>query len=100
MEGGSGRRKFDSEFKREAVRQVVEGGRPVAEVARSLGIHEMLLHKWKRQYSEAPENSFPGMGRLKPQEEEIRRLRRELEDVKQDREILKKALAIFSKHRV
>ena len=99
MEGGSGRRKFDSEFKREAVRQVVEGGRPVAEVARSLGIHEMLLHKWKRQYSEDPGGCFPGRGHLKPQEEEIRRLKRELENAKQDREILKKALAIFSKHR-
>lgn len=99
MEGGRGRRKFDSEFKKEAVRQVVEGGRSVADVARSLGIHEILLHKWKRQYSEDPENSFPEKGRLKPQEEEIRRLKRELEDVKQDREILKKTLAIFSKHR-
>ena len=99
MEGGSGRRKFDSEFKKEAVRQVVEGGRPVVDVARGLGIHEMLLHKWKRQYSEDPGDCFPGKGHLKPQEEEIRRLKRELEDAKQDREILKKALAIFSKHR-
>ena len=77
----------------------VVDGRPVAEVARSFGIHEMLLHKWKRQYSEDPGDCFPGKGHLKPQEEEIRRLKRELEDVKQDREILKKALAIFSKHR-
>ena len=99
MDGGSGRRKFDSEFKREAVRQVVEGGRSVAEVARSLGIHEMLLHKWKRQLNEDSEGAFPGKGRLKPQEEELRRLQRENASLKEDRGILKKALAIFSKHR-
>lgn len=99
MEGGSGRRKFDSEFKREAVRQVVEGGRPVAEVARGLGIHEMLLHKWKRQYSEDPGGSFPGKGHLKPQEEELRRLQRENTTLRQERDILKKVVAIFSKHR-
>ncbi|MBI5902046.1 MAG: IS3 family transposase [Deltaproteobacteria bacterium] len=91
MEGGIGRRKFDSEFKREAVRQVVEGGRSVAEVARSLGIHEMLLHKWKRQLNEDSEGAFPGKGRLKPQDEELRRLQRENTSLKEDREILKKA---------
>lgn len=98
MEGGSGRRKFDREFKKEAVRQVVEGGRPVAEVARSLGIHEMLLHKWKKQFTEDSEGGFPGKGRLKPQEEELRRLQRKNASLKEDREILKKVLAIFSKH--
>ena len=89
MEGGSGRRKFDSEFKREAVRQVVDGGRSVAEVARSLGIHEMLLHKWKKQLKEDSEGALPGRGRLKPQEGELRRLQRENASLEEDREILK-----------
>ena len=99
MDGRSNRRKFDRDFKQEAVRQVVEGGRPVAEVARSLGIHEMLLHKWKRKLQEDSEGAFPGKGHLKPEEEELRRLQRENASLKEDREILKKALAIFSKHR-
>jgi transposase len=98
MEEGSGRRKYDKQFKEEAVRLVTEGGRQVTEVARSLGIHENMLHTWKRKHREDPSGSFPGKGHLEPQEEELRRLQRENAALKEDREILKKALAIFSKH--
>ena len=96
MNGGR-RRRFDKEFKLEAVKLVVEEGRTVAEVSRNLGIHANLLHNWKRKYLEDEEQAFSGKGRLKPQDEELRRLKRELSDVKQERDILKKALAIFSK---
>ncbi len=96
MSGGR-RRRFDKGFKLEAVKLVVEEGRSVAEVSRNLGIHGNLLHNWKRQYGEDEEQAFPGKGRLKPQDEELRLLRKELKDVKQERDILKKALAIFSK---
>jgi transposase len=98
MEEGSGRRKYDKQFKEEAIRLVTEGGRQVTEVARSLGIHENMLHTWKRKHQEDPSGSFPGKGHLKPQEEELRRLQRENAALKEDWEILKKALAIFSKH--
>lgn len=98
MEEGSGRRKHDKQFKEEAVRLVTEGGRQVTEVARSLGIHENLLRTWKRKHKEDPAGSFPGKGHMKPQDEELRRLQRENANLKEDREILKKALAIFSKH--
>jgi len=91
-------RKYDRQFKEEAVRLVTEGGRQVTEVARSLGIHENLLHTWKREYKEDPTGSFPGKGHLKPQEEELRKLQKENTNLKEEREILKKALAIFSKH--
>ena len=91
------RRKFDREFKSEAVRLVIEEGRPIATVARNLGIHQNLLHKWKKQYEEDPQYAFPGKGRLKEPDEEMRRLKKELADVKEERDILKKALAIFSK---
>jgi transposase len=77
---------------------VTESGRTVADVARSLGVHENQLHKWKRQYREDPAGSFPGKGKVKPQEEELRRLQKENAELKMEREILKKALAIFSKH--
>ena len=77
QDSSSGRRKFDQEFKQEAVKLVVEGKRTVADVARSLGVHENLLHKWKRQYEEDPQGSFPGKGRIKPQDEELKRLQRE-----------------------
>ncbi len=92
------RRKFDSEFKQDAVRLVIDGGRTVAEVARGLGIHENLLWKWKREYLNNGAHAFPGKGRLKPEDEELRRLKRELVDTREERDILKKALAVFSRH--
>jgi len=92
------RRKYDREFKLEAVRLVTQGGRPVVEVARDLGVHENLLYNWRQKYLDDTVHAFPGKGHLKPADEEMRRLKKELTDVKEEREILKKALAIFSKH--
>ena len=97
MQEKKANRKYDKQFKEEAVRLVTEGGRKVTEVARSLGIHENLLRTWKRKLREDPTGSFPGKGYVKPQDEELRRLQKENASLKEDREILKKALAIFSK---
>ena len=58
------RRRFDKDFKLEAVRLVAEEGRSVAEVSRGLGIHENLLHVWKKRYKENMSYPFPGTGRL------------------------------------
>jgi len=93
------KRKYDKEFKEDAVKIVLEGDRPVREVARDLGIHENMLHRWRREYLDDKGESFPGKGHLKPKDEELLRLRRRLQDVEEERDILKKALAIFSKHR-
>ena len=98
MQENKGHRKHDRQFKEEAVKLVTEGGRKVTDVARSLGIHENLLRTWKRKHGEDPAGSFPGKGHLKPQDEELFRLQKENANHKEDREILKKALAIFSKH--
>jgi len=92
-----GRRKFDREFKEDAIRLIVDGGRPVREVARDLGIHENMLHRWKQEYLQDKEHSFPGKGHMKPHEEELFKLKRRIADLEEDRAILKKALAIFSK---
>jgi len=91
-------RKYDKQFKEEAVRLITEGGRKVTEAARSLGIHENLLRTWRRKHTEDPAGSFPGKGHLNPHDEEFRKLQKENANLKEDREILKKALAIFSKH--
>ena len=91
-------KKYDRQFKIDAVSMVVNGERIVASVARDLGIDPNLLYRWKQELSNEQSEAFPGKGRLGPQEEELRRLRRELEQAKEDREILKKALAFFSKH--
>ena len=98
MEAERSRKKFDRQFKIDAVSMVINGGRSVKEVAHDLGIETNVLYRWKRELSLEKSEAFPGKGRLGPQEEELRRLRRELEQVKEDREILKKALGFFSKH--
>ena len=94
---GGKRRRYDRQFKIEAVRLVTQRGKRAAEAARDLGVHVNLIYNWKKELAEDPDFAFPGHGKLKPADDELRRLKRELEDVKEERDILKKALAIFSK---
>ena len=91
------RRSFSREFKLEAVGLMTEGGLSIAQASRDLGIRESVLGRWKKQFEEAPLESFPGKGRLRPQDEELSRLRRENEILRQERDILKKAVGIFSR---
>lgn len=96
-EGKKQRRKYDKEFKIQAVKLLLESGKTVEEVAADLGIYHGNLSRWKREYRRDAEGAFPGMGKMKPEDEELRRLKRENEGLRQEREILKKALAIFSR---
>lgn len=94
MAGEDGKRKrFDRDFKVSAVKMVTEGGHRAAEVARSLGIHENQIYNWKRKFSDQGEKAFPGKGHLT----ELAALRRKLKDAEMERDILKKAVGIFSK---
>jgi len=87
------RRKFTNEFKLEAVRMAEKGELPVAQVARDLGLGETVLRRWMALYGKRPDG-----GRLTPEEhEELIRLRREVRRVTEERDILKKAVSIFSK---
>ena len=88
------RKQYSAEFKREAVRLVTEKGLSVAQAARDLGLNENLLGRWKKQLEANGERAFPGQGQ--PQDEELARLRREVEVLRQERDILKKAVGIFS----
>jgi transposase len=90
------RRTYDLEFKKEAVRLVLEEGYSAAEVERNLGIGHNIVYRWVREITEDAEHAFPGKGRLKPPDEQIRALERELARVKRERDILKKAVTIFS----
>jgi len=90
------RRQFDRAFKIEAVRLVVEEGRTAASVARDLGIAENLLYRWKQQFSNQQEAAFVGTGNLTPEQAELRRLQREVVDLHEERDILKKAISVFS----
>ena len=94
MEGKERKHKhFDKDFKLSAVRMVTEGGHKASEVARSLDIHPNMLYNWKRKYADNGEKAFPGKGHLT----EIAALRRKLKEVEMERDILKKAVGIFSK---
>ena len=88
---------FSREFKLEAVRLVVERGVSVAQAAKDLGVHENVLGKWVRQFRADAEQSFPGRGKMRPDDAEIARLRRELAKTKAERDILKKAIASFAR---
>lgn len=90
-------RHFSREFKRDAVQLVTEKGMPVGKVARELDIHPNLLHLWRRRFLAKGDKAFIGKGCVRPEEAGIKGLRRELEKVKEERDILKKALAVFSK---
>lgn len=92
-----GRRKFTPEFKLEAVKLVRERGMTVAQAARDLGLHENVLRKWVRTLEAHREQAFPGQGRMRPDDAEVARLRRELAKTKAERDILKKAIAYFAK---
>ena len=93
---GKKRRQYTKEFKIEAVRLIIEEGRPISDVARELGTAQRLLHRWKKKSEEGKIDPFPGKGRLSPEDEELRRVRRENERLRMERDILKKAVAIFS----
>ena len=92
-------RKYDREFKLEAIRLAQEEGSTAAEVERRLGIGQGMISRWKRQLSKQGKSAFPGAGHLPAQDEERRQLQRELARVTRERDILKKALAIFSEER-
>jgi len=84
------RRKFSREFKLKAVKPVRERGVSVSQAARDLDLHENVLRKWVREQTADPGLAFLGHGVLKPGQQEIERLRRELARMKAERDILKK----------
>ena len=77
---------------------VIDQKQKVSETARNLGVSESILGRWVRQYEASGVVAFPGSGRMLPLEEENRRLERELQRVKMEREILKKAITFFRDH--
>ena len=83
------RRKFSREFKVEAVKLVQERGVSVAQAGRDLDVHENVLRKWVKELGSDPAQAFPGHGQMKPEQQEIERLRREVAKLKAERDILK-----------
>ena len=85
-----GKSNFSDEFKRDAVRQITERGYPVSEVSQRLGVSAHSLYEWRKKYAGVVDKGDE-------QSEEIRRLKRELVRVTEERDILKKAAAYFAK---
>lgn len=90
------RKTYSREFKIETVKLITERGENVSQVALDMGIHENTLYKWIRELSAKPQDAFPGKGHMVSEAEELRRLQKENERLKMERDILKKAMAIFS----
>jgi transposase len=90
------RRVYTKEFKIEAVELTERSEKTVKEISDELGIPSHLLYKWRSKYLKEGTGSFPGHGNLKESERELKRLEKELKNVTEERDILKKALGIFS----
>jgi transposase len=93
------RKIYDRVFKEKAVQLSYERHN-ISELARELGITAPQLYKWRKEYEEFGQGSFPGNGNIKqmPEQERIAELERKLKDAEIERDILKKAIGIFSKN--
>ena len=93
---GKTQRTYTREFKQQAVQLFETSGKSKTEIARDLGISDSALSKWCKEFGEHGEEAFPGKGHQTAIEEENRSLKREIEILRQERDILKKAVSIFA----
>ena len=91
------RRLFSREFKLEAVQLVTERGVAVAQAARDLDVAESVLRRWIRDVASDAKHAFPGHGQVRPEQQDIDRLRREVAKLRAERDILKEAAAYFAR---
>lgn len=92
------RKSFSREFKVEAVRLLQRGEKPATDIARELGVRRNQLYRWQEEVTLRGELAFPGQGRpINDKDAEINRLKQELERVKEERDILKKAARYFAR---
>jgi transposase len=89
------RRRFSTEYKQQAVDLARSGNKSISQVARDLGIDPNMLSRWCREMEAAPRKVFPGQGNTR--DEELAALRRELAQVKKERDFLKEAAVFFAK---
>ena len=90
--------RFTSDYKKEIVKLVTELGKKPSEVAEDIGVTATTVRRWIKQYSIHGDDAFPGKGNLRPADEELRELRKRAKDLEEENVILKKAMAIFTKH--
>jgi|TARA_B100000959_G_C14891657_1_gene586995 transposase len=90
------KKRYDAQFKKETVRLASTSGKTDREIEEDMGLYQGAVGRWRKELDGDPLDAFPGTGHQKPLEEENRRLRRELEIAREERDILKKVVAIFS----
>jgi transposase len=83
------RRQFTREFKLEAVRLIKDRGVSYARAAEDLGVHPTQLRDWVKKFADDPQHAFPGPGQMNPEQQEIERLKRKVNKLKAERDILK-----------
>ena len=91
-------KKYSKEFKLETIELARTSGKKDSQLERELGLSRGCLYNWRKEVEQEGEQAFPGKGRLKAEDEQVRGLKRELAVVQQERDILKKALAIFTRN--
>lgn len=91
--------RYDKEFKLQTVRLVQEEGKTVSQVAREMGLHENTIYRWIAEFKQDGNPAFPGSGKLKPEDQAMRDLQKRIRDLKEENEILKKAMHYFAKDR-
>ena len=89
---------YDSAYKMEVCQRVVEGGEAVSSVSQELGISENTVYTWMSRYRKNNVTPFVGSGNIRPEEAETKRLQREIRELREENEILKKAAAYFAKN--
>ena len=92
------KKQYSAEFKIEAVKRIEKTGEHLSKVAKELGVAPTTMNGWVKKYKESPETPFPGSGHLKPEDERLRKLEKEIRELKEENEILKKAAAYFAKN--
>ena len=90
--------RYDKAFKKQAIEMVKNKGISVADTSEKLGVHIKTMYRWLDEFKQDGKDAFPGKGNLKPADEELRRLKRENDELKEENAILKKAAVIFSRH--
>ncbi len=90
------RKRYTAQFKKDVVEASYTTDKSLAQFAKDMGVGKSSLDKWRSQYQELGDHAFPGSGKQTPRDAELTRLKRELRQAQQERDILKKALTFFA----
>jgi transposase len=93
-----GQTMYDRKFKEQVVKRILNKETSIGKMAEELDLHYTTIRNWVRQHNRDGQDAFPGKGYLKSEDEALRKLRKELDDLKEENAILKKAAAYFAKN--